>query len=127
MARRAFRIAEAELLRARQLAFSSRDDKAQLAELTAQVELKRAEMDFAQDQLSRATITAPNGGLIILDDPRKWQGRPVAAGEQVLKLAQPEFIDVEVMVPVTDAVTVQKATVSIFSSILIHLKDIAGR
>ena len=32
VAKRAFRIAEAELLRARQLAFSSRDDKAQLAE-----------------------------------------------------------------------------------------------
>ena len=118
VAKRAFRIAEAELLRARQLAFSSRDDKAQLAELTAQVELKRAEMDFAQDQLSRATITAPNGGLIILDDPRKWQGRPVAAGEQVLKLAQPEFIDVEVMVPVTDAVTVSEGNrVDIFLDI----------
>ena len=48
VARRAFRIAEAELLRGRQLAFSSREDKAQLAELAAQVELRRAEMNFAQ-------------------------------------------------------------------------------
>ena len=108
VAQRAFRIAEAELLRGRQLAFSSRDDKAQLAELTAQVELRRAEMNFAQDQLMRATVTAPNGGLIILDDPRKWQGRPVVAGEQILKLAQPEFIEVEVQVPVNDAVTLSQ-------------------
>ena len=108
VAQRAFRIAEAELLRGRQLAFTSRDDKAQLAELTAQVELRRAEMNFAQEQLSRATVTAPNAGLIILDDPRKWQGRPVVAGEQILKLAQPQFVEVEVMVPVNDAVTLSE-------------------
>ena len=118
VAQRAFRIAEAELLRGRQLAFTSRDDKAQLAELTAQVELRRAEMNFAQDQLSRATVTAPNGGLIILDDPRKWQGRPVVAGEQILKLAQPQFVEVEVLVPVSDAVTLSEGNrVDIFLDI----------
>ena len=69
VAQRAYRIAEAELLRGRQLAFTSPDDKAQLAELIAQVELRRAEMNFSEDQLSRATVNAPNGGLIILDDP----------------------------------------------------------
>ena len=46
VAQRAYRIAEAELLRGRQLAFTSPDDKAQLAELIAQVELRRAEMNF---------------------------------------------------------------------------------
>ena len=59
VAQRAFRIAEAELLRVRQLAFTSRDDKAQLAELTAQVELQ-GRMNFAREQLSRTTVTAPN-------------------------------------------------------------------
>ena len=118
VAQRAFRIAEAELLRGRQLAFSNADDKAQLAELTAQVELRRAEMDFAQDQLARATVTAPNGGLIILDDPRKWQGRPVVAGEQIMKLAQPQLVEVEVLVPVTDAITLSEGNrVDIFLDI----------
>ncbi|MGB1897012.1 MAG: efflux RND transporter periplasmic adaptor subunit, partial [Parvibaculales bacterium] len=110
IARRAFRIAEAELLRGRQLAFSSQEDKAQLAELTAQVELRRAEMNFAQDQLARATVTAPNGGLIMLDDPRKWQGRPVVTGQQIMKLAQPQFVEVEVQVPVADAVTLSEGS-----------------
>ncbi|MEL0150927.1 MAG: HlyD family efflux transporter periplasmic adaptor subunit, partial [Rhodobiaceae bacterium] len=118
VAQRAFRIAEAELLRGRQLAFTSRDDKAQLAELTAQVELRRAEMNFAQEQLSRTTVTAPNAGLIMLDDPRKWQGRPVVAGEQILKLAQPQFVEVEVLVPVNDAVTLSEGNrVDIFLDI----------
>ena len=110
VARRAFRIAEAELLRGRQLAFSSNEDKAQLAELAAQVELRRAEMNFAQDKLARATVTAPNGGLIILDDPRKWQGRPVVTGQQIMKLAQPQFVEVEVQVPVADAVTLSEGS-----------------
>lgn len=118
VARRAYRIAEAELLRGRQLAFSSREDKAQLAELTAQVELRRAEMNFAEGQLIRATVKAPNNGLIILDDPRKWQGRPVITGEQIMKLAQPQFVEVEVQVPVADAVTISEGSrVDIFLDI----------
>ena len=118
VAQRAYRIAEAELLRGRQLAFTSPDDKAQLAELIAQVELRRAEMNFSEDQLSRATVKAPNGGLIILDDPRKWQGRPVVAGEQIMKLAQPQFVEVEVLVPVTDAITLSEGSrVDIFLDI----------
>mgnify|MGYP006092945611 FL=1 len=118
LAKRAFRVAEAELFRGRQLAFSSSEDKSQLAELTAQVELHRAEMNFAQQQLSRTTVRAPNSGLIILDDPRKWQGRPVVAGEQILKLAQPQFVEVEVLVPVSDAVTLAEGNrVDIFLDI----------
>ena len=35
-------------------------------------------------------------------------GSPVVAGEQILKLAQPEFIEVEVQVPVNDAVTLSQ-------------------
>lgn len=110
VAQRAFRIAQAELLRGRQLAFSNQDEKAQLAELAAQVELRRAEMNFAQDQLSRATVTAPNDGLIMLDDPRKWMGRPVATGEQIMKLANPQLVEVEVHVPVTDAITLSEGS-----------------
>jgi hypothetical protein len=118
IARRSYRIAEAELLRGRQLAFSSREDKAQLAELSAQVELRRAEMNFAQEQLIRATVKAPNSGLIILDDPRKWQGRPVVTGEQIMKLAQPQAVEVEVQVPVADAITIAEGSrVDIFLDI----------
>ena len=127
VARRAFRIAEAELLRGRQLAFSSNEDKAQLAELAAQVELRRAEMNFAQDKLARATVTAPNGGLIMLDDPRKWQGRPVITGQQIMKLAQPQFVEVEVQVPVADAVPLSREVGLMFFSILIRLNAIAAK
>ena len=63
-------------------------------------------------------MNAPNGGLIILDDPRKWQGRPVVAGEQIMKLAQPQFVEVEVLVPVTDAITLSEGSrVDIFLDI----------
>ena len=110
IARRSHRIAEAELLRARQLAFSSIEDKALLGELAAQVALKRAEMNFAETQLARATIRAPHDGIAIIDDPRKWQGRPVATGEQILKLAKADSVEVQVALPVADAITLAQGS-----------------
>ena len=110
IARRGYRIAEAELLRARQLAFSSTDDKALLGALAAEVELKRAEMGFAENQLARATIRAPHDGIAIIDDPRKWQGRPVTTGEQILKLAKADKVEVQVTLPVADAITLAQGS-----------------
>lgn len=105
VARRAYRIAEAELMRARQSAFSSNEDKAQLAELIAQAELRRIEVNFAEKQLERAIVRAPNGGVAVIDDPRKWQGRPVATGEQIFKIARPEDVEIAITLPVADAIT----------------------
>ncbi|MDA8524668.1 HlyD family efflux transporter periplasmic adaptor subunit [Alphaproteobacteria bacterium] len=110
IARRGYRIAEAELLRARQLAFSSNEDKALLGALAAEVELKRAEMIFAENQLARATIRAPHDGIAIIDDPRKWQGRPVTTGEQILKLAKADNVEVQVSLPVADAITLAQGS-----------------
>jgi multidrug resistance efflux pump len=110
IARRGYRIAEAELLRARQLAFSSTEDKALLGALAAEVELKRAEMIFAENQLARATIRARHDGIAIIDDPRKWQGRPVATGEQILRLAKADNVEVQVTLPVADAITLAQGS-----------------
>ena len=108
VAKRAYRIAEAELLRARQSAFSSNEDKAQLAELIAQAELKRIEVGFAEQQLARSIVHAPTAGLAIIDDPRKWQGRPVSTGEQIFKLARSQDVEIAVELPVKDAVALSK-------------------
>ena len=105
VARRSYRVAEAELLRARQMAFSDNKQKAFLAELAAQVELKRSEVAFAESRLDRSTIRAPMDGLVVIDDVRKWQGRPVQTGEQMLKLADAAAVEVEILLPVADAVT----------------------
>lgn len=118
VAKHAYRIAEAELLRARQSAFSSNEDKAQLAELIAQAELRRIEVGFAETQLERAIVRAPNDGIAIIDDPRKWQGRPVATGEQIFKLARPENVEIAIQLPVADAITLnQGSRVDVFLDI----------
>ena len=37
-------------------------------------------------------------------------GRPVATGEQIMKLANPQLVEVEVHVPVTDAITLSEGS-----------------
>ena len=107
VARRAFRVAEAELLRSRQMAFSNTDSKARMAELQSQLEMRRAEITYADEQLGRTQITAPSAGLAIIADKRKWAGRPVQTGEKIMEVARPDQVEIEIALPVADAVTLR--------------------
>jgi len=107
VARRAFRIAEAELLRSRQMAFSNSDSKARIAELQSQLEMRRAEIAYAEEQLGRTQITAPMAGLAIVADKRKWAGRPVQTGEKIMEVARADQVEIEIALPVADAVTLK--------------------
>lgn len=118
VARRAFRVAEAELLRSRQLAFSNTEDKSRLSELQANLELRRAEMNFAEEQLGRSIIRATSDGIAVIGDVRQWQGRPVVTGEKIMEVAQSDRVEVEALLPVADAVTIMPGSrVSVFLDI----------
>ena len=50
-----------------------------------------------------------------------------SSGQQIMKLAQPQFVEVEVQVPVADAVTLSEEVGLMFFSILIRLNAIAAK
>jgi hypothetical protein len=105
--RRALRVAEAELHRVRQTSFLDPRSKAEIAPLQAQVDLKRKELDYAQSRLGQASLKADRRGVAILDDPAAWTGRPVRVGEMILRIADPQQVEVTVQVPVKDAIAME--------------------
>lgn len=107
IAARALDVAQAELRRAQQAAFSDASRKAELAQLQAQVDLKRRELQLAQTRSQRASLLSDRNGIAVLDDPQAWKGRPVRVGERILSIADPQMVEVTVMVPVKDAIVLE--------------------
>ncbi|MCG8568399.1 MAG: HlyD family efflux transporter periplasmic adaptor subunit [Desulfobacterales bacterium] len=100
-------VAMAQLKRAERASFSDADNREALAELEARTDLCRAELDYAQDRLEKSILRAEKNGVAVLSRPDHWQGRPVSPGEAILQVADPSKVEIEIMLPVKDALVLQ--------------------
>lgn len=115
VAERSLAIAEAELRRAAQGAFSDREQTAKVRVLKAKRELRAAELAHARERLSRVTVEAERAGVAIYTDPNDWIGRPVQTGERVMQIADPNRTRLRVDLPVKDAIALEPgAKVALF-------------
>lgn len=105
VARKSVGVADAELQAATQLAFVDSRNKVELAALIGRAEERRAELGAVQEQLQRITVVAPYAGVAVFGDPDDWLGRPVATGERIMLLANPEHSGMLIHLPVADAIT----------------------
>jgi len=115
VAQQALAVSQARLLTAQQSGFMDPAEKARVAELAADVSLKESQWKFAYSRLERSTIKAESSGIVVLEDPSEWQGRPVSTGERILQVADPDDIAFEISLPVKDSVALEPgADVRIF-------------
>jgi hypothetical protein len=98
--------AQAELLATTQKSFENMQSRGEIAPLSGRVEERRAELAFVEEQLQRSTLTAPKAGITVFGDPNDWRGRPVAAGERIMLVADPTRLGMLLHVPVGDAISV---------------------
>jgi hypothetical protein len=85
------------------------DDKSRavLAVLKGRTEQRRADVTYNQSLLDRIRVTATRSGLALFDDPNAWVGRPVAIGERLIEIADPDQAELEIWLPVSDAITLK--------------------
>lgn len=107
IAARALDVAQAELRRAQQASFVDPSRKADLAQLQAQVDMKSREFQLAQSRRQKAFLASDRQGVAVVDDPQVWKGRPVRVGERIMSIADPDKVEVTVMVPVRDAIVLE--------------------
>jgi hypothetical protein len=108
LAQQSLQIAEKELLRSRQSSFSDTKEKARLAELAAQVDLKKAELNSVSKRLNNSKIYSTQNGIAIVDRKSEWQGRPVSVGEKIITIANQNEIEFLIWLPVKDSLVIQK-------------------
>jgi multidrug resistance efflux pump len=115
VARKALTVAEAEYRQAAQQAFADARANTQLAALQGRLEQQKAELAYLETLEQRLTVTAPHDGVALFDDTGDWAGRPVALGERIMLVADPAKAELEVWMPVSDAVDIAPgAPVSLF-------------
>ena len=97
--------AQAELRTVEQAGYVDRRKKSELSQLESQIELKTIQRDYLQTKLQQTDIVSDKDGIVVLDDPDKWKGRPVVVGERILSIADPSHVQLNVMLPVKDAIS----------------------
>jgi multidrug efflux pump subunit AcrA (membrane-fusion protein) len=111
----ALQTAEAEYRQFAQLALGDMRSKSQLAALAGKIGERRAEQAFLTDQRQRAQVLAPRDGMVLFDASSEWIGKPVQTGERVMRIAQPDVVEVEAWLPMGDAIELQAgATVQLY-------------
>lgn len=90
-----------------QMALTDVKSKSQLALLLGKVDEKRAEIVYLKEQLQRARVLSPQAGVVLMDDPAEWMGKPVAVGERILRIAALDDAEVEAWLPLADAIDLQ--------------------
>lgn len=102
--RREVAVAEASLMRWTQLAFSDERGRHEVPLARAQLNLKLAEHAMARDLHARSIIRAPRDGWALYADVKELVGRPVAAGDKLMEIVEPDSIEFRIDLPAHDAI-----------------------
>lgn len=115
VAEREVLVADAKVKKVSQLAFVDPRGRHELGVSQAELELRRAERDYARDILERSTIRAERDGIAFYSDPKELIGRPVAVGERLMELADPARMEFRIDLSVADAIVLREgARVKVF-------------
>lgn len=95
-------IMQAEVNRASTLGLSDKRSLTELATLTLKLEKEKINLDLAEYQASRLEGHAPENGIIILDNPDEWRGKPVKIGEKIMKVTAPDKTKVRIWLAESD-------------------------
>jgi hypothetical protein len=110
VAKKALSVAEAEYRQMAQQAVFDDKSRSQLAILKGRMDQRRADMTYAQSLLDRIHVTATRNGIALFDDPNDWIGKPVTIGERLLEIADPSQGELEIWLPVSDAIKLDLGT-----------------
>ncbi len=70
--------------------FSSQDSKGEASLLAFRVRQEEIREELARKKVEQATVSAKQAGMVVIDQPHEWSGRPVQTGERVLLLIDPK-------------------------------------
>nr|WP_319486615.1 HlyD family efflux transporter periplasmic adaptor subunit [uncultured Cohaesibacter sp.] len=107
LARQEVQVAEARLKKSNQLAFSDDEGRKELSTAMANLDLKRAELRYAEDLFERSSVRAERDGVVVLSDKQALIGKPVVTGERIMQIADPGETELVVRVPVRDALVLK--------------------
>lgn len=107
VAQKGLDVSQADALAAQQKAFDNVQSKGEVGAFQGRVREREAELAYLREALARMEVRAPLDGVFVYGDPNDWVGKPVATGERIGQLAQPQDLGVLVWLPVGDAINLE--------------------
>lgn len=108
VAQRMLEVTRAKSLRLQQASVGDSSARHELTIARSEQSVAEAERDFAGAMLDKTLIRAEQSGVALYGDPRDWAGRPVAVGEAIMRVADPQLVEFRIKVPVADAVNLRE-------------------
>ena len=71
---------------------------------------KSAEVNYNQELLHRVEVKADKDGIAIFSNPFEWVGKPVQMGEKILLIADPQKIELNIMLPIDEAISLKNGS-----------------
>lgn len=103
-ARQALEVARAEYLAGAHRAFLASDKTSETGVLRGRISERLAEVAYLQEQLGMQQIRALRDGVAVYGQESDWIGKPVAAGQRIMDLADAAQVGIQAWVPVADAI-----------------------
>lgn len=95
---------KAELHSTKQASFYDINKKTQINKLESEVKLKEVELMYAKSLLDKTDIYSKSEGIVIINNPNEWKGKPVVTGERIFLIADPKKVEIKIMLSVKDAI-----------------------
>ncbi len=100
-------VARSRFLRASQDAFGEGLGRREMAELNSELNLANAKLDYAKSRLEQSWIKAIGEGVILFSDKDDWIGKPVSAGEKIMRIADPQNIEYLINLPIAESIILE--------------------
>jgi hypothetical protein len=115
VAERNLDVAIAQYRRASQGSFVEAEQKADVPQLKAEVELRETERNYMYERLTKVEVKADQAGLLLYTDKSEWIGKPIVVGQRIMELADPKRLEVRIDLSVEDAIVLREgAPVKLF-------------
>jgi hypothetical protein len=115
VAEKEVQIAQAELNRASALGLSDEKSRAEVDVLSLKLQRKKIDLDIAKYRAGKLDSKAPDNGIVMINDPDEWRGKPVKEGEKVMIVSDPSKTKIRIWVPENDNITLDpESMITIF-------------
>ena len=110
IADREVQVAAAKLEKASSLSFTDPRGRHELGIARAELELRRAEYDYAKTLLEKTVIVATKAGIAVFPDRKDLEGKPLGTGERVMLIVDAAAVELKIDLAVADSVVLAPGT-----------------
>ena len=103
-ARQQVKITRSELERTQAQAVNNLEARSRLLTLKNQLQMDQTRLRIADYKIEKSVITASKAGVIMMNDPHEWEGKPVITGERIMLLITPSKNKIKIYLPLADKI-----------------------